>query len=273
MAERFKAHAWRACGSERASWVRIPASPPVFFICPMIKKILPPLQSQSLSIIIPAYNERENIATLLDKLYRIYTDKLKFFPETIIINDASTDGSNIILEELRGRFPFYETIHHSKKLGLTEVLKTAIRRAKKDWLFLMPADLEFDPEADLMPIFLKAEEGWDVVAGWRQKRAGIKKHISHIANLVMRYSFKVEVHDINWVKLIRRDAIDKIVLENGYYKYIIPMLHALGYRITEVKTGWYPRKHGSSKFHIMHAMISLFGFYKAYCTIRHLKSR
>ena len=234
----------------------------------MIGTVLPPLQSHSLTIVIPAHNEKNNIPILLNKLKNTYEGQFKFLPKTLIIDDGSNDGTDSVLKDLSSKYPFYKVIHHPKQKGLTEVLKTILEHTNTEWLFFIPADLESDPGEDLMPLLVKAEQGWDAVTGWRRNRRGLRKYISYTGNTIVRAIFNVKIHDINWIKLIRRDALFKIPLKSNYYRYMIPMLSALGYSTSEVKTNWHPRSFGITRFNFFWLITSIFDFFKIWLMIK-----
>lgn len=228
----------------------------------MADKIPAPLKSRSLTIVIPAHNESGNIPILLESLKEAYNNKLKFSPKTLIIDDGSNDGTGPLLDNLTSEYPFYKIIHHPKQQGIAGALRTAMLNSDTDWFFLIPADLESDPEADLMPILAKAGEGWDVITGWRQGRGGIKKILSLMANIIAGLFLKNPVHDMNWIKLIRRDALLEITFIRGYYRYMVPILSLKGYKIAEIRTAWHPRRYGRSKFDIRRIVVSGVDFFR-----------
>lgn len=207
----------------------------------------PPLNSHSVTIVTSAFNEKHNLSLLLlsiDKTCR----NLGLTLPMLLIDDGSIDSSEEVLVELENQYHFLTVIRHPQRLGLTECLKTAIANTKTDWLYLTPADLESDPSTDL-PILLNAcESGIDVVAGWRQNRRDGKIWASQIANFACRLSFSLKIHDMNWIKLIRRDILINLPLERVTYAYVLPVLAGLGYNIVEAPTPWYPRRSGTSKF-------------------------
>ena len=112
----------------------------------------------------------------------------------------------------------------------------------------LPADLESDPEVDVPLLLGKLDQGYDVVAGWRQGRRDGKRVASRIANVACRLLFGLEVHDLNWIKAFRREVTDGLALRSQWHRYILVMAHHEGYRIGEVKVPYRAREAGRSKF-------------------------
>ena len=108
----------------------------------------------------------------------------------------------------------------------------------------LPADLESDPEMDVPLLLGKLDQGYDVVAGWRQGR----RDGEAVANVACRLLFGLEVHDLNWIKAFRREVTDGLALRSQWHRYILVMAHREGYRIGEVKVPYRPREAGRSKF-------------------------
>jgi glycosyltransferase involved in cell wall biosynthesis len=209
--------------------------------------IASPLESHSVTIVTSAFNEKYNLPSLLSCIDKTFQNLGLTLP-MLLIDDGSIDGGEAVIAELENQYDFLTVIRHSQRLGLTECLKTVIANTDTDWLYLTPADLESDPSTDL-PILLNAcESGIDVVAGWRQNRRDGKTLASTIANLTCRLSFGLKIHDMNWIKLIRRDILVNLPLERVTYAYILPVLAGLGYHIVEAPTPWHPRRFGKSKF-------------------------
>jgi glycosyltransferase involved in cell wall biosynthesis len=207
----------------------------------------PAYQSRSVTVVIPALNEEGNLEKLLLNLEETFQD-LGFTLPVIVIDDGSTDNSPIILAQLSKKYDFLRVIRHPKRRGVTEVWKTALVHVKTDWIFWGQADLESDPRTDL-PLLLKAcDSGVDAVAGWRQKRGDGKIFASLIANLACRLVFGLNIHDMNWIKLVRRDILLNLPIERITHRYLLAILAAQGYRITETPTPWHARYSGKSKF-------------------------
>lgn len=209
--------------------------------------LLPPLQSRSITVVIPALNEEGNLEMLLHTLEETFHN-LSFTLPVLLIDDGSTDSSPEILARLSKQYEFLKVIRHQVRQGVTGVWKTALSHVTTDWIFWGQADLESDPRTDL-PLLLEAcLPKVDAVAGWRQKRGDGKVFASKVANCTCRLVFGLEIHDMNWIKLVRRDLVSTLPIEKITHRYLLAVIAAQGYCVTEVPTPWHPRHSGQSKF-------------------------
>ncbi len=202
---------------------------------------------RSITLVIPALNEEGNLKILLQKIAETFQDVGFAFP-VLVIDDGSTDNSPEILSHLRQKYKFLQVIRHSQRRGVTGVWKTALAHVKTDWILWGQADLESDPRTDI-PLLLQAcTPGVDAVAGWRQKRGDGKIFASKLANTACRLFFGLKIHDMNWIKLVRRDLLSSLPVEKITHRYLLAVLAAQGYNVTETPTPWHPRHSGKSKF-------------------------
>jgi len=208
---------------------------------------LSPDASIYLSVFVPAYNESGNIPHLLSSLDRTI-EKLGVPTEVVIVNDGSTDGTPRLLEAAKHEYPWLRVIHHRRNLGLTEAMRTGFRHVCGEVVVFIPADLEADPEVDIPILLDKLQEGYDVVTGWRQGRRDSKVLASKVYNVVSRWLFGVQAHDMNWIKAFRREVTDNLRLRSDWHRFILMIAAAQGYRVGEVKTSYRPRQWGRSKF-------------------------
>ncbi|MBN3940607.1 MAG: glycosyltransferase family 2 protein [Nostoc sp.] len=206
-----------------------------------------PAESRSVTVVIPAHNEEGNLQPLLLSVEKAFKN-IGFTLPVLIIDDGSTDSSQEILAKLIRQYTFLQVIRHPQIRGVTEVWKTAIANVKTDWICWSQADLESDPATDI-PLLLNAcKPGIDGVAGWRQQRGDGKILASKFANTACKLAFGLKIHDMNWIKLVRRDLLVDLQVEVTTHRYLLAILAAKGHRITEVPTPWYPRFSGKSKF-------------------------
>jgi glycosyltransferase involved in cell wall biosynthesis len=206
-----------------------------------------PLDSHSVTVVIPCLNEEGNLERLFILIEQAF-QQLGFTLPVLLVDDGSTDNSPQILAQLCERYSFLEVIHHSTKQGVTGVWKTALAHVKTDWVLWGQADLESDPETDI-PLLLQAcVDGVDAVAGWRQDRGDKKIWASGFANSACRLVFGLKIHDMNWIKIVRRDLLAQLPVETITHRYLLAVLAGQEYKIAEVPTLWHPRHSGSSKF-------------------------
>ena len=204
-------------------------------------------KTAGVTVFVPAHNEEGNIPPLIDKIARAFKDQ-GIDGEIVLVDDGSDDGTLREAEEARERYPFLRIFTHRRKLGQTEAMKTGFANARGERIVFLCADLESDPEEDIPKLLGKLDQGYDMVVGWRQGRSGSKVPASWVANLVCRWLFDVNVHDMNWVKAFSREVMEELILRSDWHRFIYLLAAAKGYRVAEVPTNYYPRKHGRSKF-------------------------
>jgi glycosyltransferase involved in cell wall biosynthesis len=203
--------------------------------------------SPYLSVFIPARNEAGNIAPLMDKIARAFRDHA-LAGEVIFVDDGSTDATWHEATAASEKYPFVHLYRHRRSFGLTEAMRTGFRHVRGEVVIFLPADLESDPEEDIPKLLAKLNEGYDVVAGWRQGRNDGKVFASQIYNAVSRALFGLEAHDMNWIKAFRREVLDDLHLRSDWHRFILHIAASKGYRIGEVPVNFYPRQRGKSNF-------------------------
>lgn len=203
----------------------------------------------SVSVFIPARNEAGNVGALFDKIARAFNDH-HIAGEIVFVDDGSTDATWDEANAAAARYACARLYRHRKSLGLTEAMRTGFRHCRGDIVIFLPGDLESDPEEDIPKLLAKMNEGFDVVAGWRQARRDGKMFASAIYNAVSRRLFGLDAHDMNWIKAFRREVVENIRLRSDWHRFILMLAAAQGYKIAEVPVNYYPRKKGKSKYGI-----------------------
>ena len=211
----------------------------------------------AISVLIPAYNESDNVPELFARTAEAFTD-LGVPGELVFVDDGSSDGTAERVVELQGQYPWVRLLRHRRNQGLTAALRNGFRAAKGEFIIFLPADLESHPDEDIPKLYDKLMEGYDVVSGWRQGRADGKVFASSIYNSVTRRLFTVDVHDANWIKGFRREVIQSLPpLRSDWHRFILHIAADQGFRVGEVATNWYPRKAGQSHFGLSRIPVSL----------------
>jgi glycosyltransferase involved in cell wall biosynthesis len=200
-----------------------------------------------LSVFIPARNEAGNIPPLMEKIARTLRDHA-LDGEVVLVDDGSTDGTWNEAVAAAERYPFLRLYRHRRTFGLTEAMRTGFRHVRGDVIIFLPADLESDPEEDIPKLLSKLNQGYDVVAGWRQGRSDGKLLASQIYNVVSRALFNLQAHDMNWIKAFRREVIQDLHLRSDWHRFILHIAASKGYKIGEVPVNFYPRQKGKSNF-------------------------
>ena len=204
-----------------------------------------------ISIVIPVYNEEENIEPLLEEI-RGVMDKLK--PprryEVICVDDCSTDKSPEILRRLRGTHPFLVTARHRVNCGESAAEATGFRLARGGVIITIDGDRQNDP-ADI-PLFLEhLAEGVDCVTGVRRKREDdwVKRISSRIANRFRNAITGDEIADAGCTyRALRREALREVLVFNGMHRFIPTLLRLQGYTVQEISVNHRPRTAGVSKY-------------------------
>ena len=205
-----------------------------------------------LSIIIPLYNEEDNIEPLYAKLDTVL-GSLGHPYEVILVNDGSTDDTRGRIDAVAGRDERVRVVHLRRNFGQTPAMMAGIDAARGDILIPMDGDLQNDP-ADIPKLLAKLDEGYDVVSGWRKDRKDnpIKRNLpSRMANALISFISGVHLHDYGCsLKAYRRDIIKGVKLYGEMHRFI--PIHAAwqGARVTEVSVTHHPRIHGASKYGI-----------------------
>lgn len=208
-------------------------------------------------IVIPTYNERENISGLLDDvLQRVPTTDL------LVIDDNSPDGTGQLVDELASRDPRIHTLHRPGKLGLGTAYVRGFHYAIEhgyDLVFEMDADYSHDPK--YLPEFLRAAESADLVIGSRYIKGGgtpnwsaLRKFISGGGNIFARAVLGIPVHDCtSGYRCYRTAALQTLNLDairaQGY-AFQVELAYNFwksGYRIREVPIVFVDRRVGKSK--------------------------
>jgi len=146
--------------------------------------------SRNFSVIIPAFNEAENIPELLREIHRTF-DSHGLDGEIVFVDDGSTDGSEEIARRESTSLRRFKYRRHRRNLGKTEALVTGARAAETEWLILFDADLQHSPE-EIPRLLAEVEKGFDIVCG-RKVGKYQKRLISGIYNWMSRRVFRVPV--------------------------------------------------------------------------------
>ena len=208
--------------------------------------------NETLSILIPVYNEEGNLSLLYEKLMTALKKAGRPY-EVIFVDDGSSDGTMEILLDLREKNPNVKIVSFSRNFGQTAALSAGIDVSKGDILIPMDGDLQTDPE-DILPLLQKIEEGYDVVSGWRKDRKDpflTRRLPSKIANKIISLIGGVHLHDYGCtLKAYKRDILKNIKLYGEMHRFIPIYARWIGARVAEIPVRHFPRGSGSSKYGI-----------------------
>jgi len=205
---------------------------------------------ETLSILIPIFNEEENIPSLYDRLLAALK-KIGRPYEVIFIDDGSSDGSLEILLDISKKNSNVKIISFSRNFGQTAALSAGIDFSRGEILIPMDGDLQNDPE-DILPLLEKIEEGYDAVSGWRKDRKDpffTRRLPSIIANKMISLISGVRLHDYGCtLKAYKRDILKNIRLYGEMHRFIPIYAQWIGARVAEIPVNHFPRRSGSSNY-------------------------
>ncbi len=212
-------------------------------------------QKIDISVVIPVFNEEDNLEALLKELVPCL-DKQNMRYEVICVNDKSTDNSLAILQKLKEKYPFLRVITHSINCGESAAEATGFKVARGEMILTMDADLQNDP-ADI-PLFIEAlTDEIDVVCGIRRKREDsvIKRISSKVANKFRNFITGDNISDAGCTyRLIRKRALIELFVFNGMHRFLPTILKWQGFRIKEIYINHRPRVAGKSKYGVGNRM-------------------
>src|SRR5947209_12152510 len=163
-----------------------------------------------LSLVIPAYNEQENVEALLARVAPALQQTGKPF-EVIVVDDGSTDSTPQLLDQAMGRYPWLRVLRLSRNSGQGTAFDAGFKAARGQVIATIDADLQNDPEE--IPRLLPLLDGYDMIAGWRQKRhdTAMRRLQSRIANRVRNWISDENIHDSACsLKLYKRHCLEGI---------------------------------------------------------------
>ncbi len=213
-----------------------------------------------LSIIVPLYNEEDNI----EPLYRATTqavEPLGLAFEIIFVDDGSRDQTFARTEALARADRRVRTIKLRRNYGQTPAMVAGFDHARGEILVTMDGDLQNDP-ADIPQLIQKVHEGYDIVAGWRQRRQDklVSRVLpSKVANWLIARVTGVSIKDTGCsLKAYRAGLIRNIPLYSEMHRFIPAMTSLAGARIAQIPVRHHPRKFGASKYGISRVYKVLF---------------
>ena len=228
------------------------------------------LETIEISIVVPVYNEKENLVLLDQEITKSIKPLNKSY-EVILVDDGSMDGSSELIRTLQEKNSTIRLIRFGHNHGQTAAFAAGFDKARGDIIVTMDADLQNSPSD--IPLLLTAIKDYDVVCGWRHKRNDpwIKKISSKVANSVRNSLSDESIADTGCsLKAFRRECFKDIKLYNGMHRFFPTLMKMEGFSVTQVKVGHYPRIHGHSKYNIRNR---LFASFKDLLAIRWMKKR
>jgi glycosyltransferase involved in cell wall biosynthesis len=205
----------------------------------------------TLSIVIPVFNEEENIPLLADEIRRAL-DPQGIAYEVIAVDDGSTDGSWSRLEAARAADPRWILVALRRNFGQTAALSAGFDHARGQVIVPLDGDLQNDP-ADIPRLLALAAE-YDIVSGWRKNRQDrflSRRLPSMLANWLISKVTGIRLHDYGCtLKAYRREVVEHLHLYGEMHRFIPAIASWMGITFIEVETHHRPRRFGRSKYGI-----------------------
>jgi glycosyltransferase involved in cell wall biosynthesis len=217
-----------------------------------------------LSLIIPAYNEEDNVVPLFREIKRVLDDMPLFFKklnvsklskkytdyEIIIIDDGSTDNTFKNLSSIKDKH--LRIIKFRKNFGQSAAWLAGIDNSKGDIIITMDADMQNDPR-DIPRLLARLDQGYDCVSGWRYKRKDtFMKHIfSRISNFLRHIMISDNINDSGCsLKVYKKECLEGIELYGEMHRYIVSLIKLRGFKISELKVRHRKRIMGKTKYNL-----------------------
>ena len=203
-----------------------------------------------LSVVIPVYNEEENIDPLMRELEGVLSPLGKTY-EVVAVDDGSRDGTFSALRKMRCMLPILKVVRLKRNFGQTAALAAGLAYADGKIVVLMDGDGQNDP-ADIPVLIKLLDEGNDLVAGWRYNRHDAlfsRRLPSMIANCLISWTTSVKLHDYGCtLKAMRSEVAKNLRLYGEMHRFIPAIAYERGAQIAEVKVNHRPRLRGQSKY-------------------------
>jgi glycosyltransferase involved in cell wall biosynthesis len=203
------------------------------------------------SVIIPLYNERDNLAPLHRELTQVLQGLQKSY-EIVFVDDGSVDCSFEVLRELHACDHHVRAIRLARNTGQTAALACGLHNARGGIVIAIDADGENDPQ-DIPRLLKRLEEGFDLVSGWRTERWQNSRFTRRLpsvaANSLISWMTGVKLHDYGCtLKAYRRDLAQSLMLYGEMHRFVPAIAIEQGARIAEIEVGFRPRRSGHSKY-------------------------
>ncbi len=222
----------------------------------MSNQILPlrePTPAPEISVVIPVYNEEDNLRELGERLIRTLTGMDRTF-EIIFVDDGSTDHSWQLLTELNGQYPQYvRALQFHRNFGQHQAIFAGFQAARGQVMVTLDADLQNPPE-EIPRLVAKLEEGYDTVGGWRENRRDslFRRLPSQLVNYVISRVTGVKLRDYGcMLRAYRRQVIDSINQCQESSSFIPALANLFSHRVAEIPVGHAERERGQSKYSLI----------------------
>ena len=222
----------------------------------MSNQVLPrsePTPVPEISVVIPVFNEEDNLRELGERLVRTLTGMGRSF-EIIFVDDGSTDGSWQLLTDLNGQYPQnIRALQFHRNFGQHQAIFAGFQASRGQVMVTLDADLQNPPE-EIPRLVAKLDEGYDTVGGWRENRRDsiFRRLPSQLVNYVMSRVTGVKLRDYGcMLRAYRRSVVDSINQCHESSSFIPALANLFAHRVAEIPVGHAERERGKSKYGII----------------------
>lgn len=206
---------------------------------------------RSVSVVIPVYNEAENIPLLAEKIHHQFAALPEWSYECIFVDDGSTDSTREQLSLVKSIYPYMRSLHLIRNMGQSAALVAGMRATRGEYILTLDGDLQNDPGD--FPRFLELLQEYDCVCGYRATRndTWVRRTSSKVANAIREWVLRDGIRDSGCgSKGFRRICVQYIVPFNGVHRFFAVLIRNAGLTIVECPVAHHPRIHGVSKYGI-----------------------
>jgi dolichol-phosphate mannosyltransferase len=204
-----------------------------------------------LSVVVPVYNERDNIPPLLAEIAAALRGRIDF--EIVYVDDASKDDSLAVLQQAKATYPELRVIRHASQGGQSTAIRNGVKAARGNWIATLDGDGQNDP-ADIPKLIAMRDESPTAIklfAGWRVQRkdSASKRFGSRFANAIRRRLLHDDTPDTGCgIKLFERAAFLDLPYFDHMHRYLPALMQRAGWQVKSVPVNHRPRGTGVSKY-------------------------
>lgn len=209
------------------------------------------MSEPQLSVVVPVFNERDNVAPLVGEIVAALRGRLPF--EIVYVDDDSADDTRAVLDGLKAQVPELRVLHHVSRSGQSTAVRTGVKAARAAWIATLDGDGQNDP-ADIPALLERraaAEAGVKLFAGWRVDRqdSGSKRWASKWANAIRAGLLHDDTPDTGCgIKLFERAAFLDLPYFDHMHRYLPALMQRAGWRTVSVPVHHRARASGVSKY-------------------------
>lgn len=205
-----------------------------------------------ISVIVPMFNEIDNVAPLVERVTTILGQLGRPF-EIILVDDGSSDGTTGAIARLERQGRPVRGVFLARNYGQSTAMQAGFDAARGEIIVSMDGDMQNDPADIPRMIELMETTGADVVGGWRRHRQddSLRMLFSRVANRLIRRLTKVPLHDFGCsLRVYRRDILERTRLYGEMHRFMLALLAEVGAEMVEMEVRHHPRRFGTSKYRL-----------------------